>query len=300
MIGIIFATAGSPASPRPSSGPFNADFYITAATVIPVLYLALAVQGSALEEMLTWARGHNPTVFTLAVIFAGAAVLSSLLAEWTALHDIYRRQSDIGNGQLVLRSLALLLIAVAIVTSARVAKIGRDIGRSRISETGGAANKPGDARPRMSPLPEGCSLEFRRFTSEQIAQLRVSFATARDTMPGPDPDDHAHPTRDNSVGSSHGATRLPALGPRPLWHDSLCGLTPCLQGTATVSVVSLTKTVSGHGVPSMRIRCEADIEQLRCPAHYRRMITAAWRLGSTRHDARLGRGHTCSVTAATS
>src|SRR5581483_1082121 len=32
--------------------------------------------------------------------------------------------------------------------------------------------------------------------------------------------------------------------------------------------------------PSTRIRREADIDRLRCPAHYRRMITTAWQLGS--------------------
>jgi hypothetical protein len=35
---------------------FNSDFYVTAATVIPVLYLALAVQGPALDEMIRWLR----------------------------------------------------------------------------------------------------------------------------------------------------------------------------------------------------------------------------------------------------
>jgi hypothetical protein len=194
LIEIIFATTGSRSSPRPSSGPFNTNFFIIAATVIPVLYLALAVQGSALDAMLTWASGLNPIVFTLAVILAGAAVLSSLLGEWTALDDLYRRQSDVGNAQFVLRSLTLLLLAVTTVTIARVAKIGRDVGRSRISETG-AVNKTDDPCPDMFPSPEGRSLESRRFTAEQIARLRVLFATATDTMPGAVPDDHAHPTR---------------------------------------------------------------------------------------------------------
>jgi hypothetical protein len=36
----------------------------------------------------------------------------------------------------------------------------------------------------------------------------------------------------------------------------------------------------------VRICREADIADLRCPAHYRAMITAAWQLGSTRHDVR--------------
>jgi hypothetical protein len=47
-----------------------------------------------------------------------------------------------------------------------------------------------------------------------------------------------------------------------------------------------TKTISAQGVPGMRIRREADIADLRCPAHYRAMITTAWQLGGTRHDAR--------------
>ena len=36
---------------------FNADFYVTAATVIPVLYLALAVQGSTFDAMSKWLYG---------------------------------------------------------------------------------------------------------------------------------------------------------------------------------------------------------------------------------------------------
>ena len=60
-----------------------------------------------------------------------------------------------------------------------------------------------------------------------------------------------------------------------------------LNGHAVANYIAkyATKT-SGRGLPSMRIRSEADIEQLRCPAHYRAMITAAWQLGSTRHDTR--------------
>ncbi|HWS94544.1 MAG TPA: replication initiator, partial [Mycobacterium sp.] len=47
-----------------------------------------------------------------------------------------------------------------------------------------------------------------------------------------------------------------------------------------------TKTISARGLPSTRIRGEADIQQLRCPAHHRAMITAAWQFGATRHDVR--------------
>jgi hypothetical protein len=60
-----------------------------------------------------------------------------------------------------------------------------------------------------------------------------------------------------------------------------------LNGHAVANYIAkyATKT-SGRGLPSIRIRSETDIEQLRCPAHYRAMITAAWQLGSTRHDTR--------------
>jgi hypothetical protein len=68
----------------------------------------------------------------------------------------------------------------------------------------------------------------------------------------------------------------------------LPGTGQALNGQAVANYIAkyATKTISGHGVPSLRIRREADIGQLRCPAHYRRMIAAAWQLGSTRPTAR--------------
>jgi hypothetical protein len=54
------------------------------------------------------------------------------------------------------------------------------------------------------------------------------------------------------------------------------------QAVANYIAKYATKTISGPGLPSVRLRCEADIGRLRCPAHYRRMITAAWTLGQQR------------------
>jgi hypothetical protein len=67
----------------------------------------------------------------------------------------------------------------------------------------------------------------------------------------------------------------------------LPGTGQALNGQAVANYIAkyATKT-SGHGLPSVRIRDEADIERLRCPAHYRAMITTAWQLGGARHDAR--------------
>ena len=43
-----------------------------------------------------------------------------------------------------------------------------------------------------------------------------------------------------------------------------------------------TKTLTVPGLPLQRLRHQVDIDQLRCTAHYRRMITTAWQLGSRR------------------
>jgi hypothetical protein len=68
----------------------------------------------------------------------------------------------------------------------------------------------------------------------------------------------------------------------------LPGTGQALNGQAVANYIAkyATKTISGHGLPSQRLRCDADLGNLRCSAHYRRIITAAWQLGSTRHDAR--------------
>jgi len=66
----------------------------------------------------------------------------------------------------------------------------------------------------------------------------------------------------------------------------LPGTGQALNSVAVANYIAkyATKTLSAPGVPSQRLRDEADIERLRCPAHYRRLITTAWQLG-TRHRA---------------
>jgi hypothetical protein len=51
------------------------------------------------------------------------------------------------------------------------------------------------------------------------------------------------------------------------------------QAVANYIAKYTTKTLAVPGLPSTRLRREADIDRLRCPAHYRRMITTAWQLG---------------------
>jgi Replication initiator protein, pSAM2 len=70
-------------------------------------------------------------------------------------------------------------------------------------------------------------------------------------------------------------------------HD-LPGTGQALNGVAVANYIAkyATKTLAAPGLPSHRIRNDADIERLRCSAHYRRLITTAWQLGSTRQDRR--------------
>ena len=57
----------------------------------------------------------------------------------------------------------------------------------------------------------------------------------------------------------------------------LPGTGQALNSAAVANYIAkyATKTLSAPGVPSQRLRGEADIERLRCPAHYRRLITTA-------------------------
>jgi hypothetical protein len=75
---------------------------------------------------------------------------------------------------------------------------------------------------------------------------------------------------------------------RPIRRDDLAGTGQPLNHQAVANYIAkyATKTLSAPGVPSQRLRGEADIERLRCSAHYRRLITAAWQLGGTRQDRR--------------
>ena len=68
---------------------------------------------------------------------------------------------------------------------------------------------------------------------------------------------------------------------RPIRRDDLTGTGKPLNHQAVANYIAkyATKTLTAPGVPAQRLRHLVDIEHLRCPAHYKRMITAAWQLG---------------------
>jgi hypothetical protein len=76
---------------------------------------------------------------------------------------------------------------------------------------------------------------------------------------------------------------------RIIWpgHE-LPGTGQALNGAAVANYIAkyATKTLTAPGLPSCRLRNDADIERLRCSAHYRRLITTAWQLGATQPGSR--------------
>jgi hypothetical protein len=99
------------------------------------------------------------------------------------------------------------------------------------------------------------------------------------------------------IGQAAAAVRLPVTGPdgptvltfgapqgtdvRPIRRDDITGTGQPLGRQAVANYIAkyTTKTLSVPGLPALRVRRESDLAALRCPAHYRRMITTAWQLG---------------------
>jgi len=135
---------------------FNADFFVTAATVIPVLYLALAVQGSTFDAMSKWLYGiivrrggrvarfieSHPRflwlrripkgfgvkaakVFSVAPAFLlvftlALSLIGSLIGEFIAFLALYQRKASPWQANYVLISLIVLASVIALVTSGRL------------------------------------------------------------------------------------------------------------------------------------------------------------------------------------
>ena len=69
---------------------------------------------------------------------------------------------------------------------------------------------------------------------------------------------------------------------RPIRRDDLTRTGQPLNHQAVANYIAkyATKTLTVPGLPSQRLRGETDIERLRCSAHYRRLITTSWQLGT--------------------
>lgn len=107
---------------------FNSDFYITVATVIPVLFLAIVVQGPTYERMFESAArstlrfGHHPNfvdllvavVSSLLVLIAFLIVFVGGFGEVIAIYTLYQGHDDSGTRSMVyLATVFLIIVAVA-------------------------------------------------------------------------------------------------------------------------------------------------------------------------------------------
>jgi hypothetical protein len=106
---------------------FNSNYYITAAAITPVLYLALTLQGSTLEELLKlWKANLIPDnvkwnikaeirmsgSVLIAMIAAGGMFLG-ILAEFLAVLALYRQKASSSTANFILGAITYLLILVA-------------------------------------------------------------------------------------------------------------------------------------------------------------------------------------------
>jgi hypothetical protein len=132
---------------------FNADFYATAATVIPVLYIALAVQGSTLEDIAKWASrriygkpGESSKVrvqlSVMGASFLAGAIFGSAWAEVTALNALYNQKADAADAQFVLFALTIWIVTIGVVSLAKPAKILRDADLASRSEATAKSSPP--------------------------------------------------------------------------------------------------------------------------------------------------------------
>jgi hypothetical protein len=111
----------------PVAEPFNSDFYVTCATVIPVLFLAFAVQGRSYEDLLRLALEQDQARkpggrLRRAVRYVGVQALrysayiilvAGIGGEMVALAALYYGREGPDQRVLVLRLTALLVVAAA-------------------------------------------------------------------------------------------------------------------------------------------------------------------------------------------
>jgi hypothetical protein len=150
---------------------FNGLFYATVATVIPVLFLALAVQGRGFDRVLRamqaprHERGDPPPrselgLFSPRVLMVTAWLIlgSAFGGEATALFDLYRQRSPSGDGLVTLACVLFLLMAVAAgpVLSFDMVMAGlpaSQLQRRRIAQTADTT-QGSDREPDPEPGPE--------------------------------------------------------------------------------------------------------------------------------------------------
>jgi hypothetical protein len=106
---------------RPTTPPFNHDFYVTAATVIPVLFLAINVQpifqlvssfaARRIKRKLPGA--DNMIVITVVAMAVYACLALGVVGELVAIAALGKQTAPKGNQSLLTTTIVLLTFAAA-------------------------------------------------------------------------------------------------------------------------------------------------------------------------------------------
>jgi hypothetical protein len=97
---------------------FPADFYVATATVIPVLFLAVAIQSPFIERWRKAIRGSKVRLvkfFTIVQFFALPVLFAGVLGEIAALEALFNQRDDLSGREFVFTAVIILLVAVATV-----------------------------------------------------------------------------------------------------------------------------------------------------------------------------------------
>jgi hypothetical protein len=139
-------------------------FYATAATIIPVLYIAIAVQGPAYQNLISAMadidrrRDSNPQGYwrpilltaVSAVLFVAAVLILTygVLSEIDAIYALYQQQARNSTAQAVLIGVIILTIATAAGPALTFVRYNYKF----ITQAGQDA--PEDTTPNVNPEPE--------------------------------------------------------------------------------------------------------------------------------------------------
>jgi hypothetical protein len=142
---------------------FNTAFYSTVATIIPVLFLAIAIQGRTYEDLTkayatanrklwhapsgSWRRrfASATILITTGLISAGIVALGAI-GEIRAIFALYQQHADRGTQQVVFVTVTFLIVVVA---GAPLLATGRAL-RAESREPGGGES-PGEKPQDISP-----------------------------------------------------------------------------------------------------------------------------------------------------